>query len=65
MGGVHVCVADEQTRRSGNSKRLRLFGVNLEWPEDESTAPEGSATSSQGETQHQQQYSFTDHHRTW
>ncbi|KAL8509457.1 hypothetical protein ACS0TY_016607 [Phlomoides rotata] len=66
-GGVHVCVAEEQTRRSGNSKRLRLFGVNLEWPEDEpeastSTAAEGSATSSQGEsTQHQ---FYTDHHRT-
>ncbi|KAF2307687.1 hypothetical protein GH714_030803 [Hevea brasiliensis] len=42
-----------------NSKRLRLFGVNLECQIDESepSTPDGSSLSSQGPTQ-QQLYSF-------
>ncbi|KDP36181.1 hypothetical protein JCGZ_08825 [Jatropha curcas] len=54
-----------QTTALGNSKRLRLFGVNLECQLDESepSTPDGSSSlSSQGLTQQQQQqeemYSF-------
>ncbi|WCJ34249.1 AP2/B3-like transcriptional factor family protein [Euphorbia peplus] len=46
----------KQTTPIGNSKRLRLFGVNMECQLDESepTTPDGSSSaSSQGQIQHQ------------
>ncbi|KAK4432591.1 B3 domain-containing protein [Sesamum alatum] len=45
-----------------NSKRLRLFGVNLEcWEAADESEPEGSPISSQGRAPYHQHYS---HHRT-
>ena len=48
-------VAKNQTTPVGNSKRLRLFGVNLECQMDESepSTPDGSSLSSQGPVHHQ------------
>ncbi|KAA8518529.1 hypothetical protein F0562_016003 [Nyssa sinensis] len=50
-------VGQKQTTPSGNSKRFRLFGVNLECQPDESEpyTPDGSSMSSQGEA-HCQHY---------
>ncbi|KAH6797569.1 AP2/B3-like transcriptional factor family protein [Perilla frutescens var. hirtella] len=61
--------AEKHTRgRNGNSKRLRLFGVNLEWDEDhESSEPEGSSKpSSHGQVHDDDPYHgyYTSHHRT-
>ncbi|KAJ9181340.1 hypothetical protein P3X46_009478 [Hevea brasiliensis] len=58
--GLHAgSGVQNQTIPLGNSKRLRLFGVNLEFQLDESepSRPDGSSFSSQGPTP-QQLYSF-------
>ncbi|XP_050226362.1 B3 domain-containing protein At2g36080-like [Mercurialis annua] len=56
---VHAeSIGQNQTIPLGNSKRLRLFGVNLECQLDESepSTPDGSSMSSQGPNQQHQFY---------
>ena len=38
---VNYFAENNVKERNGNSKRLRLFGVNLEWEEEESTSGSG------------------------
>ncbi|CAA2989796.1 B3 domain-containing At2g36080-like [Olea europaea subsp. europaea] len=54
-----------QTKPSGNSRKLRLFGVNLECESEPSTPDEGSSISSQGQAPNYQyhQYNYSNYHR--
>uniref|UniRef100_A0A5B7C141 Uncharacterized protein n=3 Tax=Davidia involucrata TaxID=16924 RepID=A0A5B7C141_DAVIN len=55
-------VVQNQTTASGNSRTVRLFGVNLECQPDESepSTPDGSSLSSHGQA-HYQYYPNADH----
>ncbi|GFP82709.1 B3 domain-containing protein at2g36080 [Phtheirospermum japonicum] len=54
--GPDITHNHHQTKaKSGNSKKLRLFGVNLEYWEADEAEPQGSPMSSQGQT-HQHPY---------
>ncbi|KAI3447430.1 hypothetical protein Pfo_004095 [Paulownia fortunei] len=61
-----VVTQNQTAATSGNSKRLRLFGVNLEWQADESepSTPEGSPMSSQGQTHQHPCHQYYSNHQT-
>ncbi|CAI9778917.1 unnamed protein product [Fraxinus pennsylvanica] len=53
-----------KTPPSGNLRKLRLFGVNLEYESEPSTPDEGSSISSQGQAHNYQfhQYNYSNYH---